>query len=84
MTDAVRSCRLRVAFASDRHARYALEFLAGLTHPPLTTSIEQAAELTFLDLEIRSSERERVATLMRGAHGIPVDLPAADAEAEVA
>jgi hypothetical protein len=80
MTDVMRSCHLRVAFGSDRHARYALEFLSALAEPPLTTSIEQDAELTFIELEVRSADRDRIATLMRGAHGIPIDLPTAVAE----
>lgn len=69
------SCRLRIAFASERHARYALEFLASLTNPPTATLIEDEASLTFVEVEIRIVDRERVSTLMRGAHGIPMELP---------
>jgi hypothetical protein len=74
------SCRLRIAFASERHARLALEFLAALANPPTSTSIEDEASLTFLEVEIRTADRERVSTLMRGVHGIPVELPAVIAD----
>jgi hypothetical protein len=74
------SCRLRIAFASPRHARYALEFLSGLANPPANTSIHDEASLTVVEVEIRVADRERVATLMRGAHGIPIEVPSAVAD----
>ncbi|HEY7736644.1 MAG TPA: hypothetical protein VH813_07595 [Candidatus Limnocylindrales bacterium] len=78
-----RSNHLRVAFASERHARYALQLLASLGDGSIRTSVEDDASLTILDLELGSADPERVATLMRGAHGITIDPPAAVA-AEVA
>jgi hypothetical protein len=75
VSEAIGSCRLRVAFASARHARYAIEFLSGLPRPPIRTWIEDDDALTFVELEIGIADRERVVTLMKGAHGIPIELP---------
>jgi hypothetical protein len=77
------SNRLRVAFASERHAQYALQLLAGLGERSIRTSIADEASMTFVDLELGSADPDRVATLMRGAHGITIDPPP-HAAAEVA
>ncbi len=67
--------RLTVAFASSRHAREAVRFLAGSTlhvtafaRPTLDD-----AEMALVDLEIPSVERARLETLLGGVHGIVID-----------
>jgi hypothetical protein len=62
--------RLRVTFASPEHARSALKLLAALAEASLETSSEVATEFMVLEIDAAVANRERVTTLMRGAHPV--------------
>ncbi|MFL5755258.1 MAG: hypothetical protein ACJ77N_03080 [Chloroflexota bacterium] len=69
--------RLTVAFASDRHARIALEYLERVDFA-LEASVRRVdgSDLSFVDVDVDPALRERVSTLLRGARGIVVPRPA--------
>jgi hypothetical protein len=74
--------RLTVAFASPRHARDAVRFLAGSTLH-VTAFARPAAddsEMALVDLEIPGVERVRLDTLISGVHGIVIDQVAIPSE----
>jgi len=66
---------LTVAFASSRHARDAVRFLAGSTLRVTAFARPTAdeAEMALVDLEIPRVERARLETLLGGVHGIVID-----------
>jgi hypothetical protein len=68
---------LRVAFATERHARLALGTIAG--RPDLTESVElsecglPSCDLILLDITTGHDEHPQVSTLMHGLHGVLVN-----------
>jgi hypothetical protein len=71
---------LTVAFASPRHARDALAFLASGVHPFRAVpreATDPSTALALVDIELPCGERDRLLTLLSGVHGIVVaDTPA--------
>ena len=66
--------RVIVAFATARHARDAVRFLAGasLVFDPPTVRGGEGAEFATVELEVEVGDRERLGTLVHGLHGIVV------------
>ena len=66
--------RLTVAFATDRHAEYAMRYLDRLEDPTLIASLrrEPSSDLAFVDVDCDAATASRVSTLLQGAHGILV------------
>ncbi len=70
---------LTVAFASPTHARAALRFLSG-SALAITTVVRPCCaetELALVDVEVPTSERDRLGTLLAGVHGIVIEEQAA-------
>jgi hypothetical protein len=66
--------RVVIAFATARHARDAVRFLAEASlvlDPPYVRGGE-GAEFATVELEVEAGDRERLGTLVHGLHGIVV------------
>jgi hypothetical protein len=72
--------QLTVAFASTRHARDALRFLAesslGVTAYARAV-VHEDEDMALVDIEIPHDERSRLDTLLLGVHGIVIEEQAA-------
>ena len=81
----VGAARITAAFATERDAQYALQLLSSLAGAPVDGELRRvhdrhgAVQMVVLELSVAAGTEDRTITIIRGAHGIPVDVLRAQA-----
>jgi hypothetical protein len=74
------SGRIKAAFATERDAQYALRLLSTLAGSPVVGELRTvhdrhgAVQMVVLEIPVEAGAEDRTITIIRGAHGIPVDV----------